>query len=202
MKTYLRGIRTRWQKRRLRLAARRADKLRLNLGAGGTAFPGWLGTEITTLDITRPEDWQALLSGRPADALLAEHVWEHLTDGQTVLANQNCFNFLRPGGHLRLAVPDGLHPDASYREHVRPGGIGPGANDHKVLYDYRLMSARLEAAGFTVRLLEYWDEQGKFHAAAWDSGDGHIARSRHHDERNQGGKLAYTSLIVDAIKPA
>lgn len=202
MKTLLKTCLWSLRKRRLRGTIRRTDRIRLNLGAGGTILSGWIGTEIYSLNITRWADWENLLSGRLTDALLAEHVWEHLTDEQTALANRNCFTFLRPGGHLRLAVPDGLHPDASYREHVRPGGTGPGADDHKVLYDYRLMSARLEATGFRVRLLEYWDEQGKFHAAAWDSCDGHIARSRHHDERNQGGKLAYTSLIVDAIKPA
>jgi predicted SAM-dependent methyltransferase len=102
---------------------------------------------------------------------------------------------------LRIAVPDGFHPDPDYIEYVRPGGTGAGADDHKVLYNYKLLSEQLRRAGFEVTLLEYWDENGDFHFRPWSSRDGYISRSRDHDERNQNGTLAYTSLIVDAIKP-
>ena len=153
------------------------------------------------MDITRAADWESLLGLRRADALLAEHVWEHLPEEQTALANRHCHVFLKPGGHLRLAVADSLHPDPVYRENVRPGGVGPGAGDHKLLYDYHLLRSRLEATGFEVRLLEYWDESGQFHYMDWDSADGHISHSRRYDKRNRSASLAYTSLIVDAVKP-
>lgn len=200
MLNLLRSLRRAAATRRLQSRIRAAAAIRLNLGAGGTSYPGWLATEIQLLDITRRGDWERLLGGRQVDALLAEHVWEHLDDEQTRLANQFCHEFLRPGGRLRVAVPDGLHPDPVYREHVRPGGTGPGADDHKILYDYRLMCARLEAAGFAVTLLEYWDEHGRFHSIDWDGAGGHVVRSRRFDQRNTGGRLSYTSLIVDAIK--
>lgn len=41
-----------------------------------------------------------------ADAFLAEHVWEHLSLEDAHRATRNCYRFLRPGGRLRLAVPD------------------------------------------------------------------------------------------------
>ena len=117
-------------------------------------------------------------------------------------ANANCYEFLRPGGRLRIAVPDGFHPELGYIEYVRPGGTGIGADDHKVLYNDHSLKKLLEKAGFFVYLLEYWDEHGNFHFKEWSSKDGHIRRSKRYDPRNQNGSLTYTSLIADAIKPA
>jgi len=55
-------------------------------------------------------------------------------------ANKNAFDFLRIGGTLRIAVPDGCHPDPNYIEHVRPGGTGAGADDHQFLYTYKTIT--------------------------------------------------------------
>jgi len=106
--------------------------------------------------------------------------------------------FLRPGGYLRIAVPDGNNPDRDYIDQVRPGGIGPGAADHKILYDHTLLSRTLRGAGFEVQLLEYFDADGHFLSVPWDPGAGMIHRSCRYDERNRDGKLNYTSLIIDA----
>jgi predicted SAM-dependent methyltransferase len=175
--------------------------VKIVLGAADTSMPGWICTSSWTLDVTRHAHFERLLRGRTANAFLAEHVWEHLTASQTALANANCFRFLTPAGHFRIAVPDGLHPDPGYIDRVRPGGTGAGADDHKCLYDYRSLQSALQDAGFEVRLLEWWDEFGVFHHEDWSSEDGHIERSRRYDERNRGGTLSYTSLIVDAVKP-
>jgi predicted SAM-dependent methyltransferase len=84
---------------------------------------------------------------------------------------------------------------------VRPAGKGTGSDDHKVLFDYKLLAEELESVGFDVRLLEYWDENRCFQARRWSSEDGHIERSRLYDPRNQDGSLTYTSIVADAIKP-
>lgn len=34
---------------------------------------------------------------------------------------------LKPGGYVRVAVPDGFHPDPAYIEMGRPGGYGTGS---------------------------------------------------------------------------
>ncbi len=137
------------------------------------------------------------------DAILAEHVWEHLDPGQGLAAARNCFVYLKPGGRVRAAVPDGLHPDPAYRAHVRPRAPGEesGDPDHRVLYDHRSFAALFEGAGFEVELLEYHDESGRFHEVEWSLEAGMIHRSRRFDQRNAGGKLAYTSVILDARKP-
>lgn len=177
-------------------------KIKINIGSAGiNSDVSWIATDIQTLNIKNEDDWKRLLINLRVDNLMAEHVWEHLTVADTFLANKNCFKFLKKKGALRLAVPDGLHPDKEYINYVKPGGHGLGADDHKILYDYVTLTKKLEEVGFKVQLLEYWDEHGNFHFTDWSDDGGHIRRSRRYDSRNEGGKLVYTSLIVDAIKP-
>ena len=176
-------------------------KAKFNVGASTVDIGSdWFPTDIDLLNITITADWRRFLWFTKLDNISAEHVWEHLTDEDTVLANANCFKFLKKNGVIRLAAPDGYHPDKNYIDYVRPGGHGAGADDHKILYTYKSMKDRLEAAGFQVNLLEYWDEKGEFHFTEWSDEGGRISRSKRYDERNQGGELKYTSLIVDAVK--
>lgn len=184
----------------LRLRLLRPGPRRVVLGASGYGQAGWLSTDISTLNLLAEKDWQARFAERSLAALLAEHVWEHLSAEEGALAARRCWRYLRPGGHLRIAVPDGLHPDPAYIAAVRPGGTGPGANDHKLLYTYRSLGELLTSAGFVVRLLEYFDEQGQFHATSWNPADGLVRRSLRFDPRNSGGQPVYTSLIVDALR--
>jgi len=174
---------------------------KLVIGSGGiNSGSDWISTDVHILDVTSAGNWQRLFKDIRLENIMAEHVWEHLSEEQAALANANCYNFLMKGGNLRIAIPDGCHPDKEYIEHVRVGGSGPGADDHKVLYTYKILKERLERVGFDVNLLEYWDEAGNFHFVDWNNDGGFISRSRRYDERNQGGQLKYTSLIVDAIK--
>ena len=81
------------------------------------------------------------------------------------------------------------------------GGMGAGADDHKVLYTCETFRGLFERAGFQVEPLEYFDSTGAFHAVEWDPAAGMIHRSKRFDERNQSGRLNYTSIILDARKP-
>lgn len=180
---------------------RLADAKRIVIGAGHTDYAGWAATDRETLDLLKREDFARNWAAGTRETFLAEHVWEHLSGEQGLLAAKHCFEFLQSGGRLRIAVPDGQNPDPQYREHVRPGGTGPGADDHQMLYTAASLKALLESAGFVCTVLESWDGAGNFHSTDWDSRHGHIMRSRRFDPRNQDGKLGYTSLIIDAIKP-
>jgi predicted SAM-dependent methyltransferase len=175
--------------------------LRIVVGAGGLYDPGWIPTDVDVLDILDEAHWQRLFRENSIDAILAEHVWEHLTAEQGLRAAQNCHRFLRRGGFLRAAVPDGFHPDPQYIERVRPGGSGAGAHDHKLLHNHESFGQLFESAGFEVELLEYFDSAGQFHAVGWDPTLGKIDRSQRFDERNKDGRLVYTSVILDARKP-
>jgi len=179
----------------------RGKPVRLNLGAGQTRVSGWESTDIDTLNLLKRKDWLAIAAPNSVHAMLSEHVWEHLTETQGREAATLCFEFLRPGGHLRIAVPDGLNPDTAYQEYVRPGGTGSGADDHKMLYTHVTFASLFASVGFKVDLLEYWNEEGTFFASEWEPKDGLISRSKRFDPRNQNGTIGYTSLILDATKP-
>lgn len=176
--------------------------LKIVVGSSGTTPSGWVATDIGYLNLLHPEQWAEYFSPGSIEAILAEHVWEHLTPAEGRVAAQTCHTYLKPGGYLRVAVPDGFHPDAAYREWVRVDGAGFGADDHKVLYDHKTFAELFTGVGFAVTLLEYFDERGGFHATEWDPAEGMIRRSRRFDARNRDGELRYTSLILDARKPA
>jgi predicted SAM-dependent methyltransferase len=171
--------------------------IRLFLSAGPYSREGFISTQQSELDLLQPQDWLQSFGERRARTILAEHVWEHLTLEEGLEAARVCYDFLEPGGLLRLAVPDGLHPDPAYQAMVAIGGPGPAA-DHKTLYDYRTLPPLFEAAGFTTALLEFWDESNNFQATDWNPEDGLIFRSLRFDPRNQNGALGFTSLILDA----
>ncbi|MEM9351424.1 MAG: methyltransferase domain-containing protein [Planctomycetota bacterium] len=188
-------------RKRLQTYVRQAPELKIVIGAGNLHDKSWCPTEVDYLNLLERDQWLGYFSERKIDCILAEHVWEHLTQEQGAAAARNCFEFLKPGGYLRVAVPDGNHPDPQYIEKVKPGGTGPGAHDHKMLYTHKTFGGLFEGVGFQVRLLEYFDDEGNFQANDWNTDQGTINRSQRVDPRNQNGKLVYTSVIVDAVKP-
>ncbi|MBZ9752792.1 hypothetical protein K7W42_18285 [Deinococcus sp. HMF7604] len=178
--------------------------LNVIIGAGSQAWPGWLPTQRGQLDLNNRASFEHYFGDRRADAFLCEHVWEHLTLEQGQAAAQLCFDFLKPGGFLRCAVPDANFPDEAYQRTVQVGGPGPAdhpAADHQIVYDACQFKAVFEGAGFEVELLEYCDEQGRFHYHGWDVTAGPIYRSLMLDHRNRDGKLGCVSIILDARKP-
>lgn len=173
--------------------------LNIIIGSEKTAYPNWLPTNIESLNLLEKSSFQNLFAEKKATKFLAEHVFEHISYANALIALKNCFEFMEKGGSIRIAVPDGFHPNKDYIDMVKPGGHGEGADDHKLLYDYHQLSKVLEDAGFRVQLLEYYNEHGQFHFVDWKSEDGHILRSRRFDKRFNE-PLGYSSLIIDGIK--
>lgn len=172
------------------------------VGAGGTQYSGWLSTDEDILNLLVGKSWETLFKPDSLDAILAEHVWEHLTTEQAVIAAYHCFKYLKPGGYIRVAVPDGHHPSEDYINCVKPGGFGFGSDDHRVLYYYETFSSLFLSVGFNVSLNEYFDQNGVFHEIPWNPIDGMVIRSKRFDNRNADGGLHYTSIILDATKPS
>jgi predicted SAM-dependent methyltransferase len=179
---------------------RRSRPLKIIVGAFGTHQEGWYSTEESWLNLLKHSDWERVFRPSSLDAILAEHVWEHLTEEQALVAARTCYRYLKNGGYVRVAVPDGLHPDPRYIAWVRVNGCGPGASSHKVLYTYRSLTQVFAGVGFKVNLLEYFDDKGKFHRIDWNAADGRVMRSLRLDRRNTDGMPRYTSIILDAIK--
>jgi len=176
-----------------------SGKLQIIIGAHHTDYENWLPTNIDNLNLLRTESFQDLFGDKKVSRFLAEHVFEHITYSDALIALKNCYSYLEQGGAVRIAVPDGLHPNQDYIDMVKPGGFGEGAHDHQLLYDYKKLSKVFEDAGFKVNLLEYYDEEGTFHYNDWDSKDGHVIRSKRYDKRFNE-PLGYSSLIIDGIK--
>ncbi|OOE12465.1 class I SAM-dependent methyltransferase [Fictibacillus arsenicus] len=177
--------------------------IRIVIGAGEFMNnPGWIHTQESELDLLNPDTWKDRFQPNSITALLAEHVWEHLSFEEGIAAAKLCYDYLKPSGYFRCAVPDGFFRNDEYQRIVQIGGPGPKdhpAASHKIVYNYQTLSNMFEAAGFEVRLLEYCDEEGKFHHTDWNEQDGVIFRSKKIDSRNQE-KLSFPSLIIDAIK--
>ena len=189
------------QRRRIRTDVRQcraaSRDIKIIIGAGETRYDGWIATDIPAFDILNPAHWAQLFPPKAIDRMLAEHVFEHLTTAQLGEFLQIAGPYLAPAARIRIAVPDGHHPDANYIERVRPGGSGIGADDHKVLYTWELISEVLGEFDFHYQLLEYFDAEGTFHRHEWSEQDGFIRRSAKYDRRNADGDLNFTSLIID-----
>ncbi|WP_077329557.1 class I SAM-dependent methyltransferase [Virgibacillus siamensis] len=164
--------------------------------------PGWTHTNEDELDLLNEHTWKNRFEVNSISAILAEHVWEHLTYQQGLEAAKRCYTYLKTGGYIRCAVPDGYFPDEAYQQIVQVGGPGPAdhpAAGHKIVYNYQTLTMLFEKAGFAVHLLEYCDKDGRFRQADWKIEDGAIFRSKKLDPRNQG-VLKVPSLILDAVK--
>lgn len=189
------------ERRRIREAVdqarQRGDPVKVILGAGDKAQVAWVATDIPAFNVLQAGHWQGLFPPRSINRLLAEHVFEHLTTEQFCRFLDIARNYLTADGRIRIAVPDGNHPDPEYIERVRPGGRGIGADDHQVLFTCRLFTELLDQCGYHYAFLEAFDEAGAFHKQPWSAGDGFVSRSADHDRRNADGELRYTSIIVD-----
>lgn len=180
------------------------EEIKVVIGAGTyNNNPGWIHTQEKDLNLLDENTWNSKFKKNSITAILAEHIWEHLTYEEGIQAAKICFNYLKPGGYIRCAVPDAYFRDKTYQETIQIGGPGPEdhpAFSHKIVYNYKLFSNVFETIGYKVSLLEYFDEQGNFNQNNWDGKDGIIFRSRKYDSRNQGKTIIFPSIIVDAIK--
>ena len=182
----------------IRAQVRTSHPLNVILGAGPVNVSGWIPTDTDILDMTSTRAWVKLFSPNSIDRLMAEHVLEHLSDAECTMALTECFRYLKGGGLLRVAVPDGNRKDREYVKEVSPPKDG-----HKLLFTVDDLVARLERVGFEATPLEYFDVSEQFHSHPWDEADGLIRRSLRYDTQEpfKRGALYYTSLIVDARKP-
>lgn len=178
--------------------------MKVILGAGITKNDGWISTQENELNILNLNDWKKNFNVNSIDCILAEHVWEHMSYKDGIIAAKNCFKYLKLGGYLRCAVPDGNFKNKWYQNMIQAGGPGPKehpAYTHKIVYDYKSLSRVFFEAGFDMEILEYCDEKGNFHYKYWNENDGIIGRSYRFDARNKKNKLGMVSIIIDAKKP-
>lgn len=127
--------------------------IRLNIGAGDTVIPGFtaidrkLGTEAYPLNY--PDG--------SVDEIRCVHMLEHLSYAEVPEALKEWHRVLKPGGRLRVSVPDvekiaTLASDESKFDPHWPYYLMGGQTDaddfHKSAYDGSRLAAYLEGAGF------------------------------------------------------
>jgi predicted SAM-dependent methyltransferase len=182
-----------------------AGQAKVVIGAGGTTFAGWLSTDYPIVDFLNHTRIGAVFDDNSISEVLAEHVFEHFTIPQAVIALQAMWCVMVDGGRVRIAVPDGAHPGAHFAEKMFGAWAiekqDNGYPGHYTAWTEPQLTRVLKASGFGAVALEWWDAERQFHYRSWDPNQGGpVARTLHNDRRNRDGGLNYTSLLVDAFR--
>jgi SAM-dependent methyltransferase len=137
--------------------------------------------------------------------IFSEHFFEHLFLDEAIALLTECFRVLRPGGVIRICVPD-----ADLRRDYPPEKAGfpyrrmpfTHPEKHKTRWSIYSLGEALRLCGFRPLPLRYYDRHGAFHDAPPDS-----LRDRYPPNLTDAEfvlSLAYvqraSSLIVDGIK--
>jgi predicted SAM-dependent methyltransferase len=102
-----------------------------------------------------------LVYGIPAadqtvDVIFSSHMLEHLTQAQGQRLIRDAYRVLKPGGLIRIAVPDLARAFDLYQQGQKQAALGffylpEGASDlgrHQYLYDFETLAALLRECGF------------------------------------------------------
>lgn len=85
----------------------RPGPIRLELGAGSRKLPGWTSIDNNgACDITMSLVDQLPFPDESTEEIYASHVLEHFHHPELLHILSECRRVLKPGGRLRLAVPD------------------------------------------------------------------------------------------------
>lgn len=139
--------------------------IRVNFGAGSCGIEGWRNTDFAypegdpnKIDITKPLPFEAA----SVDIIFAEMVCEHVTPQQAWTFLDECHRILKPGGLVRIVIPDfsltwklkdpdyarvngGVTGASTWKEHCRSILFCHG---HQSLWNSALLKDVLEAIGF------------------------------------------------------
>ncbi len=198
--------------------------IKLHLGCGKRRIPGFVNVDIDprnepdvvadcfderfSLDyFSRTFDWQ----GPQADIIYACHVLEHCGRHEYKAVLRQWHGLLKPGGTLRLAVPDlgvvmaryGDNEDGNQNLDEILGLLYGGQRNehdyHKMGWDFFTLKRDLGAAGF-VNVREY-DRDKTEHADVDDYSASYLPHIRDCKSMEEYRKGTLISLDVEATKP-
>ncbi len=178
--------------------------MKLHIGCGGKRIDGFLHIDIMPISgVDYVSDARVLPhADGTIEMIYASHVLEHFGRHEYAAALREWYRVLRPGGVLRLAVPDFACCAALYVE----GGLARGLSDiiglmvggqrngfdyHRMVFDEPLLTTALQAAGF--RTVRRWDWRTTEHASVDDYSQAYLP---HMDK--QAGRLV--SLNLEAVR--
>lgn len=147
-------------------------KRKLHVGCGVNYFPGWINIDnnsdnnISQLDLHHDLRLPLPFYDNSADFIYNEHFLEHLEVPEAIRAIKDFMRVLKPGGVLRIAMPDLDDCIAAYRnpDWAKASGlkkygltfiqtpcellnISMRAWGHKWLYNWEELERRLKEAG-------------------------------------------------------
>lgn len=147
--------------------------MKLHLGAGSNYLPGFVNIDLFS---TVKADVYANISALPfepasIDVIYGSHVLEHVHRHCILATLAHWHSLLKPGGILRLAVPDFAACVAWYNKTgdlrsligLLYGGQTSWLNTHHIIFDEGTLSDDMRRVGFTG--IERWDWRKTEHAA-------------------------------------
>lgn len=179
--------------------------LYLNLGSGprGLADPHWVNVDgYPDMNVHHCMDFNKRFPfpDKSFEGIFCEHVFEHFDLEHGLAVFQQCIRVLRPGGCIRIIVPDGEKVMQTYfddpsdlvkRRQSETGCAMEAVNsyfrqryEHQCLYDWPLMEHQLRKAGFDPVMRTSYNQA-------------QISREIMLDDQ----KYEWESLYVEASKP-
>jgi len=182
-----------------------SDTRRLHLGCGRVHIPGFFHVDIQPfphVDRVGAVETLDFVADGTVELIYACHVLEHFGRFQIVDVLREWCRVLRPGGVLRLAVPDFAACAAIYYEEglkdglsglvgLVCGGQRHPTDFHRMIFDAPMLLGLLFQAGFSG--VRRWNWRDTDHAAFDDYSQAHLP---HLDKDN--GRLM--SLNLEAVK--
>lgn len=172
------------------------DNLKINVGAGGKKYEGWISLEKKDLDITSAKEWCDLFHEYKIKNILMEHVAEHLYYEDFIKFLLIVKPYLKENAVIRVAVPDGNHPSTYVRELTGVNGTEPGGDDHKYFYKISDMYEIAKNLNYSLKSIEYFTLEGYFISNKPSFEDGYISRcSQNYLGRFTTSKEEYSKMI-------
>lgn len=143
--------------------------INLHLGCGDVKIPGFINVDLEYrhhIDYIADVSKLHMFKDDTVSLIYASHILEHFGRHEVKRVLAEWYRVLKPGGTLRLAVPDFLSIVLAY-EKGHPieelmgllyGGQDSKLNYHQVCFDYKYLEKLLKEVGFTeVKLYEWQD---------------------------------------------
>jgi predicted SAM-dependent methyltransferase len=183
-----------WEKQKAARLTKRGA-VRLHLGSGELPRDGWVNVDLYGVPVDLCWNLNRSLPFRngTVEAVFHEHVLEHLRIDRGLQLTRDCFRVLKPGGVVRIAIPDARRHVGWYWEGRLPAEREGHAipvmsllqqfygHGHQVMYDFELVALLCHAAGFATV------EQRAFRSSRLDPAPDHEWRE-------------WDSLYVEAVR--